>query len=388
MFVRSLLTAVVSLGAGHLAVAQAIHVPGDYPTIQQALDAAPSGAVVIVHGGIWDAITIERPVTLIGDEFPVIGGVSGYFAPIALQGSGKGRVVIQGVAVGGVFTDSFVSARPPAGIQGGGFEELYVSSAAITAPQRPIFDFTGLGYGSSAIDVNVPLVVLDGVSAIGGGAGIDDDCTGSPPEWIPPPAIRAPTLIMIGSSAQGGRNGSFQSHLWPTQADCDPHNCPFLPGGAGIECGVLYYTGSLESVATGGVGATWSACAGGPPCCSSPEGVDIIAGRVVRLADDLAVPERLALGARYTLRLDSPGPTVLLLRASGLRPPVLVRGRGQFFLDPGSTRNLGAIQAPGTVTFFVPPVSSLIGRTVAHQTLDPEKGFSRPVMSVIVPPGL
>ena len=361
--------------------AQTLHVPTMFPTVQDALDAAPSGAVVVVHGGTWGPITITRPVTLIGDPTPIIGGLDGFSSPITLAGSGTGQVTLSSIHAGDSFPDSIVSAVPPPGIQGGGFDELYIADSGIVAPTRGQFGCTGLGLGNSAIDVDVPLLVLERSFAIGGGACIDDACTGAPPDWIPPPAIVAGTVVMLDSGAQGGSNGSFQNVNWPTDAECDPANCPFLPGGTGVSCGTLYFNGSVP-LAFGGQGARWSPCSGSF-CCQSPNGQDVIASQVVALPDVIAIGN--TVGRRITLILSAPGPLARLLVADDLVSPSLVPGFGYSFLDPGTTRSLGAVATPGTVAFDLPRVLSLIGRTIAFQLMDPTVGLSEPVSVAFFP---
>jgi len=358
--------------------AQVIHVvPGDPVALQNALNAAPAGAAVVVHGGTWGPITISRPVTLIGDPLAVIE--SGIVPPIALDGSGAGQVTLSSLEVRAGSHNC--CAHPPPGITGSGFEELHIFDSAVIADLRGVFGLDGLGYGNSAIDADVPFLLLERSSAVGGGAGIDDACTGSPPGWIPPPAVIGGTVVLIDSGVQGGGNGSFQNVNWPTNAECDPGNCPFLPGGAGIACGTLYYDGSVLPV-SGGEGARWSPCAGSF-CCQSPPGPAVVASQGIALPDDLAIGG--LVGRRLTLILSAPGPLARLLMAAGSVPPSLVPGLGYSFLDPGTTRSLGAVATPGSLDLDIPNTLSLIGRTLAFQLVDPTHGFSEPVAMAFFP---
>src|SRR5687767_2941958 len=143
---------------GAVAHAQVTHVPGDFSTIQDALDASPAGEVIVVHGGTWGAITIRRPVTLIGDPQPSIGGFGGPFPPVTLDGPGLGKVTLSSIFVGGVFGGNDLPSTPPPGIHGGGFEALHIIDTTVVAPQRSMFGFTGLGLGNSAIVADVPFL--------------------------------------------------------------------------------------------------------------------------------------------------------------------------------------------------------------------------------------
>ncbi|MBL8057130.1 MAG: right-handed parallel beta-helix repeat-containing protein, partial [Anaerolineales bacterium] len=61
----------------HLIVSPA----GPYTTVAAALAAAQPGATIEVHGGVYPALVVDKPVTLIGVEWPV------------LDGGGRGTVV-------------------------------------------------------------------------------------------------------------------------------------------------------------------------------------------------------------------------------------------------------------------------------------------------------
>lgn len=357
--------------------AQILHVPTSYPSIQDALDAAPSDAVVVVHGGTWGPITISRPVTLIGDPRPVIESTFG--PSVSLAGSGAGQVTLSSFEVrAGSYN---CCSHGPPGITGGGFDTLRVSDSAIFADERGVFGLDGLGYGNSAIDAEVSLLVLERSFVVSGGAGIDDACTGSPASWIPPAAVVGSTVILLDSTVQGGSNGQFQYVNWPTNAECDAGNCPYLPGGAGIACGTLIHNGSLSFV-SGGNGAQWSPCTGSF-CCLSPSGPAVVASNVLQMSADLAIGG--FVGRKLCLSLSAPGPLARLLMADGLVPPSLVPGLGYSFLDPDTTRSLGAVATPGTVSFNIPNSLSMIGRHLAFQLFDPTNGFSLPTETTFLP---
>src|SRR5688572_11282260 len=116
--------------------AQVIDVPGDYSTPQEAIDNAPAGAVIRLQGYWWNvSIVIDRPLTLIGPAT-----ITGYWngccvdAPIQLAGPGHGRVVVSDIETGFEGVNGSYLLSLPAGIQGGGFDELHVVDSRIRTP--------------------------------------------------------------------------------------------------------------------------------------------------------------------------------------------------------------------------------------------------------------
>lgn len=59
----------LSLGIASIGItsAKTIHVPDDYPTIQQAVDAAMDGDTIIVHSGTYHGAIIDKSLTIIGE---------------------------------------------------------------------------------------------------------------------------------------------------------------------------------------------------------------------------------------------------------------------------------------------------------------------------------
>ncbi len=92
--VASLAAFAVTLGFTALAASAAlgavIHVPGDYPTIQQAISAASSGDVVMVaEGEYFEHITLKAGVIVqgAGDERSIINGGGGYGDVVSAVGN-------------------------------------------------------------------------------------------------------------------------------------------------------------------------------------------------------------------------------------------------------------------------------------------------------------
>ncbi len=360
--------------------AQTLEVPGDHDTIQAALDAAPEGATVVVHGGTWDTITISRSVNLIGAPPPQLeSGDFGRFAPIILDGAGTGEVTLSGIRTGALIPDGPAPTTLSPAIEGGGFDELHIYDCEILAPERAFF--SGLGYGNSAIVTDVPYVVVERSTVRGSRTDIDDACTGNPSGWIPPPGIQASgTVVVLDSHVVGGRMGFFQYSGWPTPADCDPGNCPDFPGAIGISCSTLYHS---ESVIEGGEGAHWNTCFPSAPCCQSPPGEPLAVSQEHPLPNVLWADDPPVIGQEYVLHLVAPGPTATLYVAPELDPPVIVTGVGPRFTPAGSTISLGPVTTPGDFAIPIPLSATLLGRTVAFQLIDPTLGYSRPLAGTL-----
>ena len=68
VFIVSMFTVVSSVGA----YADIIRVPEDYPTIQEAIDAASGGDTILVGPGEWFGGIVDKPVRIVGMRGAVI----------------------------------------------------------------------------------------------------------------------------------------------------------------------------------------------------------------------------------------------------------------------------------------------------------------------------
>lgn len=356
------------------------HVPGDFASVQAAIDSAAPGDRIVVHGGTHPSTTIDRPLTLIGDPPPLFvnGGASSgplALAPLRLAGPGSGRVVLCDVRVGGT-VDGFLFSFTEAGIDGGGFDELQLFSCDVSGPTWVLL--TGIAEGAPGLDLGVDaLLVCD--STVAGSNSANDGCYGSGPAG--PPGIRAPgaTAIVLDSTVQGG--GSFFI--------CQGGSCPGGggAGGAGIECATLLHA---DSAIVGGTGAEYYemlAFGGLVLCGQAPDGPALVAAHAQALASDLhAVGPAPRAGGTWTLAWDPGASAALLIARERALAPIELQLLGWFFLDLGDGPYwLCGLPAAGSQALYLPPSQDQVGLTLCAQLLDLRAGLGRPVLGCVRP---
>jgi hypothetical protein len=358
-----------------LASAQLIDVPGDYTDLQDAIDAASPGATILVHGGTFQTLTIDKALTIIGQPAPLIEGApSGatFLPPITLAGPGTGEVVLARIRVEDTVNGLFVANNAPA-ITGGGFSELHVHDSFIHAPEW--FNLTGLGIGEPGIEVSVPFVMIERSDVKGAATNIDD--TIGTTAWDGAHGITAPgTVAVYDSVVTGGDSGLFNH----PNVLCD-FVCPGGSGGNGIVADRVFHS---DSTITGGFGAAWLSQAGFI-CCGGPNGIPVMATTEVSQPNLLDAEGPLRVGGSYLLQLSAASPLAILRLSRGINNPVLLP-QGYRFLDPSTTVSLGTVPTPGTFALPIPGDPALIGQIIALQLVHPNTGFSRPVAAVVQPP--
>jgi hypothetical protein len=355
-----------------------IHVPGDHPDPQTAVNNASPGQVILVHGGLWTgtgtspALTIDRAITIVGDPTPVfvppIDGTGQQPPAIRLAGPGSGSVVLANVHVQGHASGISWSSQA-GGIVGGGFSELLVYDSDVRGPEWLVM--TGIGAGSSGIDVTVPFVLLSGTTARASD-NKDDDCYGFALNGKP--GVKSTgTVVALDSIVVGGM------HVDP----CFPFTgCgPIVNGvgGAGIEAARVDESGSSI---VGGPGASWSDLMGAP-CGSSTNGQPVDTASHVALPDDLDVTRPTSIGASLTLTWDTPGPVIQIYYSRGASAPyTLLPGLPDAYLRPVNVRLLGTFAAgggPQSISIPVPPAQLLIGTPFTFQGFDEPDHVTRPI---------
>jgi len=359
-----------------------IHVPGDYPDPQTAVDNASPGDVIVVHGGTWTgvapfpALTIDKPLTLIGDPPPSFRPPfdgSGQQPPaIRLAGPGSGTVVLARVDLSGQ-TSGITWSNQSGGLTGGGFAEVHVYDSTIAAPAWVLL--TGIGAGSSGIDVTTPYLLISG-SSVSASDAVDDGCYGFGLDGKP--GVRCSgTVVALDSTIAGA---SYRNPCFPTPG-CAP--IPGGDGGAGIEAARVDEAGSALS---GGPGASWSDVLG-TPCGSAADGPPVLATTHVTLANDLTVARPTSIGGSVALSWNTAGPSLQIYYSRGPSAPYTVLpGYGQAYLKPVGVHFLGTYPAGGgvhSVTLPVPALQVLVGVEFTFQAVNPPSTVTRPVSIVL-----
>ncbi|HTE06708.1 MAG TPA: hypothetical protein VK824_10965 [Planctomycetota bacterium] len=363
-----------------------VHVPGDFPTIQDALDAVPDGAIIIVHGGIHGSIHIDRPVTLLGDPMPVIRTsccepFSEIELPaIRLDGPGHGSVVLQRVATQGKVQDGFETAGG-AGITGGGFDELLVLHADIAGSDGASAFGGGQLPGGPGIDVSVPYVMVTDSTVRGGSSNYPDD----PQSTLDGTAgLRAPgaSVAVLDSHVSGGGIGHVTFGFTAACPTCS--QILGGEGGTGVLAGTLF---TAHSTIEGGAGAECFCFAGTfTPICTKPAGAALLVDALQDLSGELSATTPFEIGESSTLQWSARGAPAMLLVAFGTQVPEEHPGLGLLFLDPARAAFV-MLDSGAALSEIVriPPDATLVGLIATLQLFDPAVGLGPPVIAAFVP---
>lgn len=315
------LLALLALCAGS-AEAQLFVVPTvAYPTIQDAIDAAPPGTVITVNGGVYDPIVIDKPLTITGTSSVVANSVLDpqtfqLVPPVTLDGPGSGVVVLEGMGISGTTDGSQFGQNVP-GIAGGGFDELVLRDCSVSAPDW--FFLTGLGIGQPAVDVGVPLVQVEGSTLTGGFTDVDVcDATNLADGAA---GLVTDGLVSVSNSTITGGAGpviclTFGCVQFP------PNICDSFTGsgGPGLVCDTALIDFATTTIG-GGAGQDVFCDENESIVCTMPDGEDVVARSVLSLGGQLVVP-----GTHDTIpeALDAAGDGDVILVLGGTHDPFLV----------------------------------------------------------------
>jgi hypothetical protein len=353
--------------------AQAIHaVPGDFASIQQAIDASSPGDVVVILGGTHEGpITLDRPLTLLGEPRPTIQppfATGGLQPPaIRLAGSGAGRVVLSNLEVSG-FVNGLSTAASSAGIQGGGFDELHLVDCAVEGPTWVLL--SGQAFGAPALRTDVADVLLER-STLRGADSANDGCYGNGPPG--PAGVEAPDsrLLVLDSVVRGGGSHSI----------CGFGSCPI--GGAGGPGIVAARLSEAASDVQGGEGALHFTDAGGESCGSAPDGAASVVDVHSVLGGVLRATSTPRLGRSWRVSWSTPGSSSVLIVGTQILLPPLQTPAGLLFVHP-SSRLLARGFPAGSASFDlrIPLDASLLGRELVAQVRG-SAGWTRPLLALV-----
>ncbi len=360
------------------ASAQLVEVPGDHADLQTAIDLVAPGTTILIHGGQYEAIVIDKPLTLIGDPPPYItpGGSNPALAEAAIRlvGPGAGTVRLVDLLIGGTVYGGFFSASEPS-IAGGGFDQLEVFDSIVEgAPWA--FAYNVVFPGADAIDVTVPLVWIERCTVQGAHAANADNSAVTQAEDAGT-AIRASGTVVVLDSTVAGGNGAYCRYDSSGANTCPP-TCPGGAGGHGVVCQRLVHSNSTFSA---GVGSSWHDELGTAFCCQGPAGTAKIVANETTLTNNLSVSGPAVLGQTLTLQWNPQGPIALLFLANGFVPPPAT-GTPLFLAPP--LLFVAGVPAPGNVGAMVPNAPALTGYGYGFQ-LYAAAGWTRPAGGVVSP---
>lgn len=352
-----------------------VHVPGDYASVQQAIDGSPPRSRILVHGGIYPSIVIDKPLTIVGDPAPLFviddAAIGVAPAPIRLAGPGAGTVVLCNLVTGGYVGGPYLSATE-SGVAGGGFSELQIYDCEIVAPDW--IPYEGLGIGVPGMDVTVDALLVSGSTV----AASNTEDSEYPLFGLPPgaPGLRStgPITIVLNSKIVGGGSDPIQG-----LAECPGGGS----GGPGIEAKTLYHANSNIQ---GGTGALYF-YPGVTICGQAPDGPALAVSEEIPLPSGLEATGTPRLGKPWPLTWSSAtGSAVFVAREQSL-PPIDLAYLGWWFLD--SDTDVSWLSAPGQQqglrTLFFPRSEAFVGVTVTAQALDLGTGLLAPVVGCVRP---
>lgn len=363
--------------------AATLEVPNQFPTLQAAINAAQPNDVVIVHGGTHDPITINKPLTIVGDPLATIDNSAIPFSDpvpvpaIRIQGSGTGYVRLIGLKTSGTTDGSFYSTTAE-GILATGISQLLVEDCEVN-PALWAF-LSGIGVGKPGIDCSaVELKVVR--SKVRGGRTDTDDCD-YPSAPNSAPAIQAPnaTVIAIDSDIRGGDGAAFCF----STGNCPVCPCANLGGlpGRGVVAQRLFY-GGPKTVILGGIGKP-VLCGSNVIYQQSNGSPSFTTGPTIYLGASLTGNGPLELGTLMTLTATNAAPNTLLLLGAPGSPLFVGAAYGWLFMNPVSMFQVTIVN----FTQFglnVPNSPALMGAEVVAQTYHSTTKLSVPYFSVIHP---
>ena len=340
------------LAAPAPAAAQAVHEvktngTGDFTTIQEAVDAAAPGDIVLVFGGAHDNVTIDRGLTLAAVGNAMIGkafeGPGASLPALRITGLPANELVVLSgftVFVGGAGASSAVEISDTSGAVW--FQDCFVDSYG--APSLVADAAATIAITNSLLQTNLIPPLPDGTPQPGAGAqigsgtrlyGYDTDLRGSHgtltgpdlPEPIAPPD-GGPGLVVsdslarwTGGSIFGGSGNTLFLDGCLLGGNGGTGLVTLDPAGGGAPDVVL-----VGTPVAGGFGSFASACA--PPTVAGPA-FDVVPGSLVTSPGTMRVltlPGQVASGGPMPIGLQGAAGDVAFLLASTAAAPGFAAG--------------------------------------------------------------
>lgn len=371
---------------------------GSFTSLQQAIDAAAPGDVIVVLGGCYRGIVVDKPLEIIGTgtilrktascSTPFSGSgepdaCANTACPALEVGAPGASITLAGFTIDGRWDAGLDDSNAEATIRCAAGTDLRLYDCTVTGPVG--IHPTGIAITTAAaIEAPGAMVTLVRTSVTGGEHVTD---SGDSAYWLflvaadGPPAIAAHDVVMIDSTVIGGTQGNYV--LAPSDVSCPPSwssgvNPAFGSGGAGVIASRLIRAGGVLS---GGAGAKITDACGGIPGFvynQQPSGEECNCIKIVTLGDDLASSGPVHAGASWTVAASGAGG--LLIVGTVMPNSVIQSGAANGLLFVGAP----VVVLPGaSFTTMVRP--HLVGLEVGVQWLSSTGTLSRPVFEIVQP---
>jgi hypothetical protein len=371
---------------------------GAFTELQAAIDAAVDGDVIVVAGGCYRGIVVDKPLSIVGTGtiLRTTASCSSVFSgsgvpdacantacPALEIGAVGGPVSIAGFTIDGRWDAGLDDSNAEATIRCTTGSDLRLYDCVVTGPEG--LQPTGIAITSrAAIEAPAASVTLVRSTVTGGEHVTDTDTSDY---WLflvaadGPPAIVAGQVVSLESTVAGGTQGDYV--LAPGDPNCPPFWAPgvnpaFGGGGAGIDADRLV---AASSSIAGGAGTTITdSCAGFPGSIYNlqPAGADCECDEIVTLANDFTSSGSLHLGGAFALMPAAPGGWLIV---GAPMPAATDLGiRGKLFVAPPF-----AIVPASSFSGIADLRPHFVGREIAVQWLPVAGVLSRPVFEVIQP---
>ena len=404
------------VGLAPPAGADTLVVPDDFSSLEEAVDAADAGDLILVQTTQEQGrfgIFVDKSLTIMGDP---ICNIDLRLGGIELAGPGRGSVTLVNCEIDYISADE----NGYRSLWGSGFEEVHLVGCRVVHQNLAPSGLITSSY--PAIDLEGELLLtLTESELIGGHAG-SDAC--SPPAFYQngSAGIMAPdaVVVLIDSSVTGGNGGPNGPAGNTLDMCCSSCSCPddlSLWGGHGGDGVVARELHSWRSSVRGGNGIAWYAFPGGTD--HNPTGMPTLCGQqpdgtALRVTEELVLGGRSSLytatsrprlGSEWTLTWDVDflpacrgggtvggmdcyrDATALLLSSFGPPRVPLAIGGLWTYLDPSAFRVLTVFPAlsEGEIDLVIPNSLPLVGLGITLQVALTNGDLSGPVVGIVVP---